>query len=105
MSGARVPRIPVEDDDPIEIPEHYELPLIACVKWQVADLRGIYEPAEIAAFRQLYKEEVRKYGSDVSRPPSNRPISPYRNRKHTARSYGRRDQTRSGIAWDISSRT
>jgi hypothetical protein len=105
MSGARMPRIPVEDDDPIEIPEHYELPLIACSKWQVADLRGIYEPAEIAAFRRLYKEEVRSYAGDVNRPPSNRPISPYRNRKRTARSYGRRDQTSRGIVFDISSRT
>jgi len=105
MSGARVPRIPVEDDDPIEIPEHYEIPLISCVKWQVADLRGIYTPAELAAFRQLYKEEVRRYGSDVDRPPNNRPISPYRNRKRTAHSYGRRDQTSSGIAFDLSDRT
>jgi len=105
MSGSRAPRIPVEGDDPIEIPEHYELPLIACVKWQVADLRGIYTPGEIAAFRSLYKEEVRSYGSDVDRPPSNKPISPYRNRKRTARSFGRRDSTSRGIAFDISDRT
>jgi len=105
MSGARVPRIPIEDDDPIEIPEDYEQPLIACSKWQVADLRGIYNPAEIDAFRTLYKKEVKSYGSRVDRPPNNAPISPYRNRKRTARSYGRRDQTSRGIAFDISDRT
>lgn len=105
MSGSRVPRIPVEDDDPIEIPERYELPLIAAVKWRVADLRGIYTPAEIGAFKQLYEGEVRKYRSDVDRPPNNRPISPYRNRKRTARSFGRRDQTSSGAVYDISDRT
>lgn len=104
MSGARTPRIPVEDDDPIEIPERYELPLIEAVKWRVAVLRGIYSPGEIVAFRQLYKEEVRSYGSDVDRPPNNRPISPWRNRR-TARSFGRRDQTSTGAVWDISGRT
>jgi hypothetical protein len=101
MSGTRMPRIPQEDDDPIEIPEHYEQPLLACIKWQVADLRGILEPAEVLAYKFAYQQEVRGYRGDVFRPPFNRPISPWRNRVRTASRHGRRDQTRNGLAWDI----
>ena len=100
LSGYRKPRMPQEDDDPLEIPEHYEQPLIACSKWQVADLLGYITPAEVLSYENIYRQEVRKYGSDVDRPPSNRPISPWRNRR-TAVRYGRRNQTPNGLTWDV----
>lgn len=100
LSGYRKPRMPLEDDDPLEIPEHYEQPLIACSKWQFADLQGIYSPVEVASYETLYIQEVKKYTGDVDRPPYNKPISPWRNRTRVARGYGRRDQTRNGLTWD-----
>lgn len=101
MSGYRKPRMPQEDDDPLEIPQHYEIPLISCSRWQMAELMGIYTPAEILSYEEIYRREVRKYTGDVDRPPYNRPISPWRNRVRSAARYGRRDQTRNGLLWDI----
>jgi len=101
MSGYRKPRMPQEDDDPIEVPEHYEVPLVACARWQMAELMGIYTPAEVLSFEEIYRREVNRYTGDVDRPPYNRPISPWRNRQRSASKRGRRDQTRNGLVWDI----
>ena len=99
MSGYRTPRMPLEDDDPLEIEEHYEQPLLAVCRWQMADLMGIYTPAEVHSYEQIYIREVKKYTGDVDRQPYNQPVSPFRNKKRTARRFGRKDQTRSGLLW------
>jgi len=104
LSGTRMPRIPIEDDDPIEIPEHYEQPLVECSRWQISRLRGIYSPDAVFAFRRIYQEGVKSYRGDVFRPPYNKPISPWRNRFRST-GFGRRDQTGNGVAWDISDRS
>lgn len=101
MFGNRVPHMPQEDDDPLEIPEHYEQPMIACTKWQVADLAGIYTPGEVAAYKALYEAEMLPLRGDVFRPPMNKPISPFRNRVRRGGRLGRRDQTRNGLRWNI----
>ncbi|MHC4509974.1 MAG: hypothetical protein ACYTAO_13615 [Planctomycetota bacterium] len=101
MFGNRVPRMPQEDDDPLEIPEHYEQAMIACTKWQVADLAGIYTPAEVASYRTLYEVEMLPLSGDVFRPPMNKPISPFRNRVRRGVRHGRRDQTRNGLRWNL----
>jgi hypothetical protein len=101
MYGNRVPRMPQEDDDPLEIEQHYEEVLIACVKWQVSDRAGIYTPAEVAAYRTLYQVEMVPLSSDAQRPPNDKPISPFRNRVRRGVRYGRRDQTANGLRWNL----
>jgi len=100
MTGYRKPRMPQEDDDPIEIQERYEQPLLAACRWQMADLMGIYTPAEVLSYEKIYRQGVSRYTSDVDRQPYNQPVSPFRNRRMAVR-YGRKDQTRNGLLWDV----
>lgn len=101
VEGIKVPTVPSEDDDPLEVPQHYEQPLFRCSEWQARLLAGDkYTPSEILAAESVYRETVRRYRGDVWRPALNKPINPFRNRKR-ARHFGRRDQTRNGLAWDI----
>ena len=100
MSGYRMPRIPQEDDDPIEIPEHYEQPLLAACRWLMSGLMGIYTPAEVLSYERVYRQEVSSYTGDVHRPPYDRAVNPFRNSRRQARRHGRKDQTPNGLTWN-----
>ncbi len=95
----RRPAYPESDTDTIEIPQKYERPLRACIRWQVAELAGKYAEAEVIAFETKYKVNVREFLGDVWRPPLSEPVNLWRNQQGRRTYPGRRDSSYNGYAW------
>ena len=96
-------QVPDEDDDPLEVDEMYEQPVLRCSEWQTATKTGIYSIDELIKMEMLYRNTVQDYRGDVSAPPLG-PINPLNNRGGRGR-IGYQNQTPNGLRWNISDRS
>jgi hypothetical protein len=94
------PRLPTQDDDPIELPRKFERPILACLRWKAAERAGD-EDAKVDRFELRYDTIVRTYQGDIYRPPLDEPISAWGLRRRGNRFRDRRFQDSRGIAYDI----
>ena len=92
-------QVPDEDDDPLEVDEMYEQPVLRCVEWQAATKTGIYSVQQLAEFESVYRNTVRDYRGEVFAPPLG-PINPVKNRRGRGRR-GYPHQTPNGLRWDV----
>jgi hypothetical protein len=93
------PEYPKKDTDLIELDEHYRELLQKAVEWKAGERTG-KQAAEVAALKQLYDLDVRKYQGDIYGPPLRRPLTVWGNRNLAARR-GVKDQTPNGVKWDL----
>jgi hypothetical protein len=97
----KVPELPQDDTDKLQIPDHYKTLLIDCARWQTALLSGKYDLANINNFRMVYKANLPEYAKDVNRPPYGKTLTMWNNRNgRSGRS--RKYTTASGNRWDLS---
>jgi hypothetical protein len=94
------PRLPTQDDDPIELPRKFERPIQACLRWKAAERAGD-EDAKVDRFELRYDTIVRQYQGDVYRPPLDAPLSAWSLRNRAGRFRGRRYTDSRGIPYDI----
>jgi hypothetical protein len=94
------PRLPTQDDDPIELPRKFERPIQACLRWKAAERAGD-EDAKVDRFELRYDTIVRQYQGDVYRPPLDAPLSAWSLRNRAGRFRGRRYMDSRGIPYDI----
>ena len=92
-------QVPDEDDDPLEVDEMYEQPVLRCAEWQAATKTGIYNIGQLAEFEAVYRNTVRDYRGDVFAPPLG-PINPFNNRRGRGR-IGYPHQTPNGLRWNV----
>ena len=92
-------QVPDEDDDPLEVDEMYEQPVLRCTEWQVATKTGIYSTDDLAKMEMIYRNTVKDYRGDVYAPPLG-PINPFLNRGGRGR-IGYAHQTPNGLRWNI----
>lgn len=92
----RKPQMPDEDDDPLEVPDQYEQPMLRCTEWQTGVKSGLYSPVEVRLMERSYRDTVKAYMGDIWKQPTG-PIRPFENRR-THRG-GRANQTPNGITW------
>lgn len=97
-----VPRFPVQDDDPIEIPQKFERPIRACLMWRAAERAGD-DQNSVDRLETKYDAVVRRYQGDIYETPLDEPMSAWSNRHRGARMRERRFEDSRGIPWDITS--
>lgn len=95
----KVPELPQDDTDKLQIPDHYKTLLIDCGRWQVALLSGKYDLNSVNNFRMTYKASLPEYSKDVNRPPYGKTLTMWNNRGRSRRGS---QTTSSGNRWDIS---
>jgi hypothetical protein len=96
----KVPELPQDDTDKLQIPNHYKTLLLDCARWQSALLSGKYDLGSVNNFRMVYKANLPEYAKDVNRPPYGKTLTMWNNRGKGSRSH--KYTTRSGNRWDIS---
>ncbi len=99
-----MPTLPENDDDPIEIPhDGYMEALVKCAMWKARFLQGIHTHLEVRGMEQDYKDSAKEVMGDSKQSSPQKTISAWENRKSGLRKryWGRREQGRSGVAWDI----
>ena len=93
--------LPEEDDDPIEIPERYVDPILACLEWKAAERAGDARNV-VDGLRAVYKFTVRSYTGDIYRPPVEHTMTAWGNRGYSGQGMGVKHQTLSGAKYDLS---
>ncbi len=96
----KVPELPQDDTDKLQIPDHYKTLLLKCGRWQVAFLSGKYDLNTVIGFENVYKMALPEYAKDVNRPPYGKTLTMWGNRGRGGRS--RKYTTASGNRWDMS---
>jgi hypothetical protein len=96
----KVPELPQDDTDKLQIPDHYKTLLVDCARWQSAFLSGRYDLNSVNNFRMVYKANLPEYAKDVNRPPYGKTLTMMRNRTGGRRSS--KYTTASGNRWDMS---
>lgn len=96
------PTLPVEDDDPIEIPEMpYSPAIMKCLFWHCLKKKGNMSQTELLVAETSYRQTVKPLMQDVNAAPPSGQLSAYRNRRKVAARVGYRDQGPSGIRWNL----
>jgi hypothetical protein len=87
----KVPDLPDDDNDRLEIDDRYRPLLIKCASWQAQRLSGIYtnNPAHLTFLEQEYRTSMNDYSLDSQAPPASTPLSVWDNRMGRGVSGGR----------------
>ena len=97
-----MPRLPEEDDDPIEIDEKYAPALKECLQWKAAERMGKFSPSELKVLEQMYLDTASKYTGDIYRPPVTALQNLWKNQRgRGAAARGVKDQGSSGVKWSL----
>jgi len=94
----KVPDIPTDDDDVLEIDERYRPLLIKCAYWQANRLSGVYQtnPQFLEFLENDYKATVPYYESDSFAPPATESLSIWDNMKRVGNDGRRFEGSSSG---------
>ena len=97
----KVPDIPDDDNDRLEIDDRYRPLLIKCAYWQSSKLSGVYtnNPAHLTFLEQEYKTASNDYSLDSQAPPASTPLSVWDNRIGRKTSGGRFEGAISGLKY------
>ena len=97
----RMPHLPIRDSDPIEIPEKYSRPLVACCRWQAYFIQGNIAEDQVFVMEQRYNTAVRPFMADIWKTPRSSTLTPWKNRS-PGRYREHRYTTSSGASYDVS---
>jgi hypothetical protein len=84
----KVPSLPEDDNDILEIDDRYKEVLFKCSYWQASQMSGKYNIQEITAFEAVYDLEASKYKEDINKPPIGQPNTVWGNRTQNNKSRG-----------------
>jgi hypothetical protein len=94
-----LPKLPLDDDDAIEMDERYKPPLLKALEWKAAERWG-KEFNYVMNLESVYKATANNYRGDLNRPDLRQPLTVSGNRSIATR-YGLKNQVPSGIRYDI----
>jgi len=99
----KVPDLPDDDNDRLEIDDRYRPLLIKCAYWQSSKLSGVYtnNPTHLTFLEQEYRTSMNDYSLDSQAPPASTPLSVWDNRMGRGGSGGRFEGAISGLKYDL----